>query len=105
MFIDLVEFQNKYTTKLLETQLPLITQIYESVTQAARPSLRPIPPLIVMRSFFGLFFSYYITGIFLRSSPTLPVELHANAFNHFVEIYLHGIICNDPRNINEGDRG
>jgi AcrR family transcriptional regulator len=105
MFIDLVEFQNKYTTKCLEKQLPFITRIYESVAQAARPSLRPIPPLIVMRSFFGLFFSYYITGIFLRSSPSLPAELHENAFDHFVEIYLHGIISNDLQNKSEGDHG
>jgi AcrR family transcriptional regulator len=105
MFIDLVEFQNKYTTKLLENQLPHIIRIYESIAQAAHPSLRPIPPLIVMRSFFGLFFSYYITGIFLRSSSTIPTKLNEHAFDYFVEIYLHGIISNDPFNKSEVEHG
>jgi AcrR family transcriptional regulator len=92
MFIDLVEFQNKYTSKLLEQQFSSFSQIYQHVFLDKTPPLRPLPPLIIVRSFFGLFFSYYLTHLILSTTPKLPPEIDLNAFEAFLEIYLHGIL-------------
>jgi hypothetical protein len=55
-----------------------------------RGRLRPVPLPILVRSFAGLFFSYYIT------EQVMPEEARAfmgeHALETFVDIYLHGIL-------------
>jgi AcrR family transcriptional regulator len=96
MFIDVVEFQNRYTTRLLEIQLPYLEDIFHRVVQLGGTQIRPIPPLILARSLFGLFFSYHMTGIILGSSSKVPAEFNENAFEHFLNIYLRGILLSGP---------
>ena len=55
-----------------------------------RGPLRNIPLPIVLRSFLGLFFSYFITDLLIGSQ--LPAEMKANAFDYFIDIYLHGVL-------------
>jgi hypothetical protein len=40
-----------------------------------------------------MFFSYYITEIIV--APVMPPELQANALDHFVDIFLHGILSRE----------
>lgn len=94
-FIDFVEFQAANTSKLLQKQLPFLTEVSTRAVQVAGSRLRPLPPLILTRSFFGLFFSYFITGLILRATPGLPLEVNENAFDHFMDIYLHGILVEE----------
>jgi hypothetical protein len=49
-----------------------------------------IPPFILARAFLGMFFSFYITDILMR--PIMPPELRANSLDHFVDIFLYGIL-------------
>jgi AcrR family transcriptional regulator len=96
MFIDLVEFQNRHTSQVVSKNLAFFEQVYIRLMQTAGSRMRPMSPLIMARSFFGLFFSYYITGLFLRSVPNLPPELTDDTvFEKFVDIYLHGILIDD----------
>jgi hypothetical protein len=44
-----------------------------------------------LRAFIGLFFSYFITDRLIGTQ--MPPELQANAFDNFVDIFLHGILA------------
>jgi AcrR family transcriptional regulator len=92
LFIDMVEFQKTYTIKRLKEQLPLFESIYQQAVENNSNRLRPLPPLIVARSFFGLFFSYYFTEMMLSGATDIPNEMFENAFEYFIDIYLHGIL-------------
>ena len=61
--------------------------------QTARGPLRDIPLPIVLRSFLGLFFSYFITDLIMGSQ--MPAVMQAGAFDHFVDIYLHGVLAEE----------
>jgi len=53
--------------------------------------LRLIPPFVFFRAFLGLFFSYYITELLMADTPA--TILQGNALDHFVEIFLHGVMA------------
>jgi hypothetical protein len=53
--------------------------------------IRPIPSPIVVRTFLGLFFGYYLTETAL--APAAPSEFRENAMQYFMDIYLHGILA------------
>ncbi len=55
--------------------------------------LRPLPLPVILRSFLGLFFSYVMTNRLVGSQ--LPASARTGAFDHFVDIYLHGILAKD----------
>lgn len=89
MFIELVEFDGKHVPQLFEIFFPQIKLVVERFAQG-QSELRSIPVPILIRAFFGLFFSYFISGQLL--GPRLADEMQENAFDYFVDIYLHGIL-------------
>jgi AcrR family transcriptional regulator len=89
MFIELVELNSVHITELFKNILPQAQLIAERFLNS-QPGVRPIPPLILVRTFLGLFFSYYITEKIMGASA--PPEFHHNAMDHFVDIYLKGIL-------------
>ncbi len=93
LFIDVVEFQRTYSLKILRQGLPLFKSVYDRAFSIEPDRIRPLPPYIIMRSFFGLFFSYYFTEIILSGDPEILDQMSENAFNHFIDIYLHGVIA------------
>jgi hypothetical protein len=50
-----------------------------------------MPPLVFFRAFLGLFFSYYITELILAGTPAARTQ--GDALEHFVEIFLHGVLA------------
>ena len=94
MFIELVEFDAQHVPLLFEKFFPEVRLVLERFAQG-QSELRSIPIPVLIRAFFGLFFSYFITGQLL--GPRLPVEMQENAFDYFVDIYLHGILGNPPK--------
>lgn len=90
MFIELVEFEAKHVPVLYETLFPPLMQFAQQIEQARGP-LRDIPLPIVLRSFLGLFFSYYITDLIIGSQ--MPTAMKTNAFDYFIDIYLHGLLA------------
>jgi len=90
MFIELVEFEAKHIPRLFEMFFPPLMQ-FALRLEAARGPLRDIPLPIVLRSFLGLFFSYFITDLIMGSQ--MPVAMKTGAFDHFIGIYLHGILA------------
>ena len=89
MFIEVIEFKSTHTNRLFAMIFPDALKIVDKF--AAFPGrLRSIPPAILVRSFIGLFFSYYMTGILLTQDT--PGDFSADALAHFVDIYLYGIL-------------
>ena len=92
MFIELVEFNGKHVPGLLQSALPEIARL-GGVFAGKTGALRPLPGPLLARSFIGLFFSYYVTALFLPPAAQQPGD--TDAFDTFVEIYLHGILNPD----------
>jgi len=88
-FIELVEFNGQHIPQLFEIFFPRVLDFAQHLAEG-RGELRSIPLPILVRAFIGLFFSYYMTELLLGRK--LPVEMAEHALDHFVDIYLHGIL-------------
>lgn len=89
MFIEIVEFNGQHVPQIFQLVFPEIMEFAQHFV-AKQDELRPIPLLVVVRAFVGLFFSFLITDILIADQ--LPPEMRENALDHFVDIYLHGIL-------------
>jgi hypothetical protein len=89
MFIELVEFDGRHIPMLFEIIFPQVMVFARRIMQD-RDALQPIPPPILMRAFLGLFFSYTLTEILMAKQ--MPPEMSENALDHFVDIYLYGVL-------------
>jgi AcrR family transcriptional regulator len=90
MFIEVVEFKSAHAQQLMVEILPRGLEILSHLLKLSEGKIRPIPPLVVIRSFLGLFFSYYITDLIFAQAT--PPEFRENAMEHFLDIYLHGLL-------------
>jgi AcrR family transcriptional regulator len=91
MFIEMVEFNSAHARQLFAYLFPQGMQIVQQLVEPYPDQIRPIPPPMVVRTFLGLFFGYYLTEIAL--APAAPAEFSQNAMQYFVDIYLHGILA------------
>lgn len=89
LLIEVVEFKGAHAPLLIGKIMPLLAPLGNHITEL-QGSIRPIPVKVVIRAFFGMFFSYYITGIL--ASSVMPPDMQTNSLDHFVEIFLHGIL-------------
>jgi AcrR family transcriptional regulator len=90
MMIELVEFNGRNMPKIIESALPQVLPLIQKFGKQ-KGLLRPIPPFVFFRAFLGLFFSYYITELLMADTPT--TILQGNGLDHFVEIFLHGVMA------------
>ena len=90
MMIEMVEFNGRNMPKVLERVLPDVLPLIQRFG-AQKGLLRRIPPFVFFRAFLGLFFSYYITELMLAGTPAALAQ--GNALDHFVEIFLHGVMA------------
>jgi AcrR family transcriptional regulator len=91
MFIEMVEFNSAHARQLFAYLFPQGMQIVQQLVEPYPEQIRPIPPPMVVRTFLGLFFGYYLTEIAL--APAAPAEFSQDAMQYFVDIYLHGILA------------
>jgi AcrR family transcriptional regulator len=92
MFIEIVEFQTVHVPVMLELILPELVPLQQEFTGKSG-KLRNIPLPILLRSFVGLFFSYYITGILMKDLPGIISD--ETSLDRFVDLYLNGILGDD----------
>lgn len=92
MFIEIVEFKAVHVTDLYKAILPKLIHL-PGLLASRKGRLREIPPEILLRSFIGLFFSYYITGVLLKSIPMITTD--ETSLEKFVDLYLTGILADD----------
>jgi len=90
MLIEIVEFNGRNMPKIMESVLPEVLPLIQHFGQQ-KGILRDIPPFIFFRAFLGLFFSYYITELLIGDTPIIQTQ--SNALDHFVEIFLHGVLA------------
>jgi AcrR family transcriptional regulator len=90
MFIELVEFEAKHVPQLFKMFFPPLMQFAQQI-ETVGGARRDIPLPIVLRSFLGLFFSYFITDLIMGGQ--MPIPMKTGAFDYFIDIYLHGIVA------------
>lgn len=90
MFIEMVEFKSIHAQQLFAKIFPQGIQISQHLIEPFPEQMRPIPSPMVVRTFLGLFFGYYLTETAL--APGAPVEFRESALQYFIDIYLHGIL-------------
>jgi AcrR family transcriptional regulator len=90
LFIELVEFKGRDVPRMFQIIFPQIAPLIQRF-QSRLGELREIPPYVLFRAFLGLFFSFYITEFLLAGTPAAAMQ--ENALNHFVDIFLHGVIA------------
>jgi AcrR family transcriptional regulator len=95
MFIEVVEFKSKHAQQLFAILFPQGTQIMQHFADSYPEQIRTIPSPMVVRTFLGLFFGYYLTEIVL--APGAPIEFREYAQRYFVDIYLHGILASESK--------
>ncbi len=94
MLVEIVEFKGRHVPLVLDKMYPELALIGQRIT-GMDSHLRPIPDPVLVRAFLGMFISYYITSILMGA--TMPAEMEAGALDHFVEIFLHGILTGEQR--------
>jgi AcrR family transcriptional regulator len=91
MFIEIVEFNGRNMPAIIERILPDVLPLIPKFGRQ-KGLLRDLPPFVFFRAFIGLFFSYYITELMISGTPLAVSQ--KNALDHFVEIFLHGVLSN-----------
>jgi AcrR family transcriptional regulator len=89
MLIEIVEFKARHVPALFRKFLPQAAPLAQRLAPL-QGSVRGIPAPVLARAFLGMFFSYYITGVLVGRA--MPPEMSANAMDHFVDIFLHGVL-------------
>jgi AcrR family transcriptional regulator len=90
MYVELAEFRGRHLPQLFKMSYPAFMAYAQRLTLARGP-LRDVPLPIMLRVFLGMFFSYFITE--LLTAKQLPVSVTQDAFDCFVDIYLHGVLA------------
>lgn len=90
MFIEIVEFNGKHGTVMLKEIAPKVLPVFEKVIKA-RKGLRVTNPAMLMRSFFGMVISFYVTEIIISNS-VIGKLMPKNSMDIYIDIFLHGIL-------------
>jgi AcrR family transcriptional regulator len=89
VFIELSEFKGKHAPLLFQTIFPQFLPLVQRFS-GAQSQVRDLPPQVVLLSFLGIFFSYYLTESVIRPGSALEVE--PSPLEHYLNIFLHGIL-------------
>ena len=90
MFIELVEFKGKHGAVMLREIGPKVLPVFEKVVKT-RKDLRVSNPAILMRSFFGMVISYFVTEMIITNT-VIHKLMPKNATDAYVDVFLHGIL-------------
>jgi AcrR family transcriptional regulator len=90
MFIEMVEFKGKHGALMLREIAPQVLPVFERIVKS-RQDLRVTNPAFLMRSFFGMIISYYITEMVISNSVVSKL-MPKDSADTYVDIFLHGIL-------------
>ena len=90
MFIEIVEFKGRHGALMLREITPQILPVFERIIKA-RKDLRVTYPALLMRSFFGMIMSYYLTDMVISNSVLSDLMPNKSA-DVYVDVFLHGIL-------------
>jgi AcrR family transcriptional regulator len=89
LLIEIVEFKGEHIPVVFEKMFPMIEQLAGRLSNL-QGNMREIPQLVLARAFLGMFFSFFITELLLNRTPFMESQI--DALDHFVDIFLHGIL-------------
>jgi AcrR family transcriptional regulator len=92
LLIEIVEFKGEHVPLVFGKMLPMIMQLAQRLS-SLDGNMREIPQFVLVRAFMGMFFSFFITELLL--TKTSFVDTQADALDHFVDIFLHGILSGE----------
>lgn len=90
MFIEFVEFKGKHGSVMLREIAPKVLPVFEKVIRV-RKDLRVTNPAVLMRSFFGMIISYFITEMVISNS-VISKLMPKNSTDVYIDIFLNGIL-------------
>jgi len=90
MFIEFVEFKGKHGASMLLEIAPKILPIFEKLVKG-RKELRITNPVMLLRSYFGILVSFFLTDMIIGKSH-LNKLMPKNPLDAYMDIYFHGII-------------
>ena len=93
MFIEMVEFDSRHMPELLQHIFPHVSRTLEQLS-AAHDRLRPMATPMVMRIFIGTFLGCFLTR--KAMGPAAPPGFSENDLEHFMDVFLHGILKAEP---------
>lgn len=90
MLIEFVEFNGKHGAAMLKQIAPRVLPVFERMVKA-RKDLRITNPAMLMRSFFGMIMSYFVTEMIISNSIVSGL-LPRNSTEAYVDVFLYGIL-------------
>lgn len=90
MFIELVEFKGKHGSVMLREIAPRVLPIFEKAVKTMK-GLRVSHPAVLMRSFFGMIISYFITEMVISNSVVSKL-MPRNSTDLYIDLFLKGIL-------------
>ena len=90
MMIEFVEFNGGHGAAMLKEVAPKVLPVFEQIIKV-RKNLRVTNPAMLMRAFFGMVISYFITEMVVSKS-VISNLLPKNSMDVYVDIFLHGIL-------------
>ena len=88
-FIELSEFKGAHAAHLFHTVFPHFIPLLRRFNHP-QGQLRELPPQVILLSFLGMFFAFYLTEAVLRSDGSPLPE--ASFIEPYMDIFLHGIL-------------
>ena len=90
MMIEFVEFNGGHGAAMLKEITPKVFPVFEKIVKT-RKNFRVTNPAMLMRSFFGMVLSYFITEMVISNS-VISNLMPKNPMDIYVDIFLHGIL-------------
>ena len=90
MFIEFVEFKGKHGASMLLEIAPKVLPVFEKLVKG-RKELRITNPVMLLRSFFGMLISFFLTDMIMGNSH-LGKLMPKDPLDAYMDIYFHGII-------------
>jgi AcrR family transcriptional regulator len=90
MFIEIVEFKGKHGSIMLREIAPKVLPIFEKMSKSMK-DLRVTNPAMLLRSFFGMVLSYFITEMLISNSVVSKL-MPKNASSVYIDVFLYGIL-------------
>lgn len=90
MFIELVEFKGRHGAVMLREIAPKILPVFERLVET-RKGMRVKNPAILVRSFFGMIISYFITDMIIANS-VMSRLMPKNSMDAYIDIFLNGVL-------------
>jgi AcrR family transcriptional regulator len=90
MLIEIVEFKGRHGATLLKELAPKALPIFERMINS-KDEFRVTNPAMLLRTFFGMILSYYLTEMLINDSVVSHL-LPENSTEIYVDIFLHGVL-------------